>query len=177
MLKRFLNTARLRLFLNACRNIFNRTNSHQFLTSLACLLGVSSMVDMYTIFRLMVAICFACLVVSYFLYLSLQPFYPQQSTTSAAVVVNKETPHNSGLYSSSKSVDELNPHTYKIMAEGKNPSIILYYASWCGHCRYVIVVLLRVHSHTLTCFVVNIFEIEISSVRIIHWQRRPTTEY
>eukprot|EP00598_Pedospumella_elongata_P006709 CAMPEP_0184983830 /NCGR_PEP_ID=MMETSP1098-20130426/12932_1 /TAXON_ID=89044 /ORGANISM="Spumella elongata, Strain CCAP 955/1" /LENGTH=358 /DNA_ID=CAMNT_0027507715 /DNA_START=120 /DNA_END=1193 /DNA_ORIENTATION=- len=40
-----------------------------------------------------------------------------------------------GLYAKSRLIDELNEHTYKFVKDGKAPSLILYYASWCGHCR------------------------------------------
>lgn len=94
------------------------------------------MPDMYTMFRLMVAVCFACVVMSLFLYLSLQPYYSGEIGGPGPAVASKEAPSSKGLYFNSKSVDELNPYTYSIISEGKNPSIILYYASWCGHCRY-----------------------------------------
>jgi thiol-disulfide isomerase/thioredoxin len=46
-----------------------------------------------------------------------------------------EAAHSSGLYKGSAFVDELNKNTYEVIQRAKSPTAILYYASWCGHCR------------------------------------------
>jgi len=91
-------------------------------------------------FRAAIYVCLSCFFISCLFYFSIQP---QQTSldsygTKMPIPVKPQDSYESvskGLYAKSKLIDELNEHTYKFVKDGKAPSLILYYASWCGHCR------------------------------------------
>ena len=103
-------------------------------------------VERSVIFRIVLYVCAACVIVSFLFYTSMPlqtapDSYGTEMPIPSLVPDSKEVA-SSGLYTKSKLIDELNAHTYKFVKEGKAPSLILYYASWCGHCRFVVDALL-----------------------------------
>jgi thiol-disulfide isomerase/thioredoxin len=94
--------------------------------------------EKYTWFRCLIGVCISCIFVSLTMYASLQSlFMVSPGTNDSSSLVNgifkSSTGH--GLYGSSAYVMELNAHSYDLVSKGSVPAIILYYASWCGHCK------------------------------------------
>ena len=101
---------------------------------------IRSMVEKYSKFRWTMLICMSFMVVTIFLYAFMQPSSKEGTPYGSNVPVavkTEETPHARGLYISSSVIDELNEKTYQVVLRGMSPTVVLYYASWCGHCRSV----------------------------------------
>lgn len=100
-------------------------------------------VDRSCFFKVTIYVCVSCLFISCLFYFSIQPFQSIPDSYGTKMPIHVKTLESNevvrkGLYARSKLVDELNEHTYKFVKDGKVPSVILYYASWCGHCRLVV---------------------------------------
>lgn len=98
-------------------------------------------VEKSVVFRIILYVCAACVIVSFLFYttmpLQTAPDNYGTKMPMLALVPDSKEVVSSGLYTKSKLIDELNTHTFKFVREGKAPALILYYASWCGHCRFV----------------------------------------
>lgn len=97
--------------------------------------------DRSIVFRGTLFLCVSCVFLSLLFYISFQPSYPSQDSYGTKMPIPATLPNDreitsSGLYTKSEYIDELNTYTFKMVKEGKAPTMLLYYASWCGHCRY-----------------------------------------
>lgn len=111
-------------------------------------------VERSCVYRATIYVCILCVFLSCLFYFTIQPL---PSTTDSygtkmpipAKPLDSYESVSKGLYAKSRLIDELNEHTYKVVKDGKAPSLILYYASWCGHCRYVWRSKFKLYQHTL----------------------------
>lgn len=98
-----------------------------------------TMAEKYSSFRRTLLVCLSCMFITFILYIYVQPFTGSSPYGTSMPVLQQaeEVPHARGLYRTSQHVDELNDNTYKVVLNSKSPTVVLYYASWCGHCRYL----------------------------------------
>ena len=99
---------------------------------------IISMVEKYSKFRWTSVICIVCFMVTFSLYLLMQTSTKDKAPygTTISHLQPVEIPKSNGLYTNSDYIDELNDYTLTLVQRSKAPTVILYYASWCGHCRW-----------------------------------------
>lgn len=89
--------------------------------------------------KTVVFIILAALVLSITYYSILYELYqPQQESSSVSTSTSSmPSPHRKGFYGESKNVFEIlsQEEYHKAVSSSHTPTAIVYYASWCGHCR------------------------------------------